>query len=133
MFRSSEEVLIQRYFDAFNRHEIDSVIACFHDEPLLIDMKGGLHDGREAVRRFYEHEFARFPDGRCEMRMVTGQAGCGMAEWLFVGTHGRSGQSVTAIGAEVFEFADGKVKALREYHRLTAPGLRSDGAEPVSR
>jgi ketosteroid isomerase-like protein len=84
-------------------------------------MEGGRHDGREAVRRRYEHELASFPDGRCEMRMVTGQAGGGMVESLFVGTHVRSGHSVAAIGAEVLEFADGKIKALRDYHRLTAP------------
>jgi ketosteroid isomerase-like protein len=122
MSRSPEEEVIQRYFDSFNRHDIDAVMACFHDEPLLIDMEGGRHDGREAIRRRYEHEFTTFPDGRCEMRTVTGHAGCGMAESRFVGTLGRSGQSVTAIGAEVFDFADGKIKALRDYHRLTGPG-----------
>lgn len=120
MARSSEEELIQRYFDTFNRHDIEGVMACFHDEPLLVDMKGGHHEGGEAVRRRYLHEFASFPDGRCEMRTVTGHGGCGMAESLFVGTHARSGQSVMAIGAEVLEFADGKIRALRDYHRLTA-------------
>ena len=43
-----------------------------------------------------------------------------MAESLFVGTHARSRRSVMAIGAEVIEFADGKIKAIRDYHRLTA-------------
>jgi taurine dehydrogenase small subunit len=116
-----EKELIERYFDALNLHDIDAVMACFHDEPLLIDLEGGRHDGREAVRRRYEYEFASFPDGRCEMRTVTGHAGCGMAESLFVGAHAQSGQSVTAIGAEVFEFADGKIKALRDYHRVAPP------------
>jgi ketosteroid isomerase-like protein len=120
MARSYEEELIQRYFEAFNRQDIDGVMGCFHDEPLLVDMEGGRHEGRQAVRRRYEQEFASFPDGRCEMRMITGHADCGMAESFFVGTHARSGQSVTAIGAEVLEFADGKIKALRDYHRLTS-------------
>jgi ketosteroid isomerase-like protein len=114
-----EEELIQRYFDAFNRHDIEGVMACFDDQPLLVDMKGVRHEGRAALRRRYEHEFATFPDGRCEMRTVTGQAGCGMAESLFLGTHIRSGQSVRAIGAEVIEFADGKIKEIRDYHRAT--------------
>lgn len=121
MPRSTEEELIQRYFDAFNRHDLEGVMACFHDEPLLVDMAaGGRHEGREALRRRYEHEFASFPDGRCEMRTVTGHSGCGMAESLFVGTHARSGRSVMAIGAEVIEFSYGKIRALRDYHRLTA-------------
>ena len=121
MSQSSEEERIQRYFDAFNRHDVDAVMACFHDEPLLIDIEGGRHDGREAVRQRYEYELTSFPDGRCDMRTVTGHAGCGMAEFMFVGAHARTGQSVTAIGADVFEFTDGKIKALRVYHRLTAP------------
>ena len=58
-------------------------------------------------------------DARCERSQVTPV--CGMAESLFVDTHARSGKSVTAIGAEVIEFAGGKIKALRDYHRLTAP------------
>lgn len=127
MPQSSEQELIQRYFNAFNRHDIDAVMACFHNEPLLIDFEGGRHDGREAVRQRYEYEFTSFLDGRCEMRTVTGHAGCGMAEWLFVGTHARTGRRGTAIGAEVFEFVDGKITALRVYPRLTRTGLCSDG------
>lgn len=30
-----EEELIQRYFDAFDRHDIERVMACFHE-----DMRG---------------------------------------------------------------------------------------------
>jgi steroid delta-isomerase-like uncharacterized protein len=121
MSQSSEEELIQRYFKAFNRHDIDAVMACFHDDPLFTDMEGGCHEGRDAVRRRYEYEFASFPNGRCDMRTVIAHAGCGMAESLFVGAHARTGQRVAAIGAEVFEFADGKIKALRDYHRRTTP------------
>ncbi len=28
-----EEQLIQQYFAAFNRHDIEGVMACFHDYP----------------------------------------------------------------------------------------------------
>ena len=31
-----EEKLIRRYFDAFNRHDIEGVMACFHDEAVLV-------------------------------------------------------------------------------------------------
>ena len=31
-----EERLIQHYFDAFNRHDIEGVMACFHDEAVLV-------------------------------------------------------------------------------------------------
>ena len=119
MSRSVEEDLIRRYFDAFNRHDVDGVMSCFHDEPVLIDMEGVRHEGRAAIRRRYEYEFSSVPDGRCEMRTVLGQGGAGMAESLFTGTHARSGRSIMAIGAEVIEFADGRFKTIRDYHRLT--------------
>ena len=37
---TSEEELIQRYFDAFNRHDIEGVMACFHEEPVLVGATG---------------------------------------------------------------------------------------------
>ena len=35
-----EEQLIQRYFDAFNRHDIEGVMACYHEEPVLVSSAG---------------------------------------------------------------------------------------------
>lgn len=75
MPRSVEEELIQRYFGAFNRHEIESVIACFHDEPHLIDSEGVRHEGQAAVRRFYEEQFATFPRWSMRLANVHGTGG----------------------------------------------------------
>jgi len=78
-----EEHLIRRYFDAFNRHDIEGVMACFHDHPVIVDAEGRRFAGREEVRRSYETSFALFPDGRCDLRSRTGNDGRGMAESLF--------------------------------------------------
>jgi taurine dehydrogenase small subunit len=112
-----EEQLIQRYFDAFNRHDIEGVMACFHEQPVIVDGEGRRFEGREAVRRSYETSFALFPDGRCDLRSCTGNDGRGMAESLFHGTRPREGRVVEAIGAEVMEIVDGKIKEIRDYHR----------------
>jgi len=32
--------LIQRYFDACNLHVLEGVVACFHQEPVIIDVDG---------------------------------------------------------------------------------------------
>jgi hypothetical protein len=42
-----------------------------------------------------------------------------MAETQFRGTHAKTGETVTASGPEVVEFAQDKIKELRDYHRLT--------------
>jgi len=115
-----EEQLIQRYFDAFNNHDIEGVMICFHAEPLIVDATDRQFAGRDAVRRYYETSFALFPDARCDLRMLTGNNGHGMAESFFHGTRPREGKVIEAIGAEVVEIADGKIKELRDYHRPVA-------------
>jgi ketosteroid isomerase-like protein len=112
-----EEQLIQRYFDAFNRHDIEGVMACFHEEPALVHGDGKRLAGRPQVRRQYETEFEACPDGRCELRLCTGNSGRGVAESLFHGTRARDGKLIEAIGAEVMEIVGGKIKEIRDYHQ----------------
>ncbi len=115
-----EERLIQRYFDAFNRHDIEEVMACYHEEPVIIAANGKRCAGRAEVRRSYETEFAVFPDAHCDLRVCTGNSGHGVAESLFHGT-GAKKRKVEAIGAEVMEIVDGKIKELRDYHHSVPP------------
>lgn len=113
-----EEELIERYFEAFN-HDIEGVMACFHDEPVLIGATRKRCAGLEEVRRSYETEFATFADGRCDLRLCTGNGGRGVAESFFHGTHSQRGK-FEAIGAEVMENVDGKIKEIRDYHHALA-------------
>ncbi len=112
-----EEQLIQRYFDAFNRHDLEGVMACYHEEPVLVSPDGKRCTGRAEVRRSYETEFATFPDAHCALRVCTGNSGHGVAESFFTGTRAERGK-VEAIGAEVMEIVDGKIKEIRDYHHL---------------
>jgi ketosteroid isomerase-like protein len=113
-----EEQLIQRYFDAFNAHDIEGVMACFHEQPAIVDVEGKRYDGRDEVRRHYETGFALMPDCRCDLRTMTGNSGRGVAESFFHGTRPRYGKVIEAIGAEVMEIVDGRIKEIRDYHRL---------------
>ncbi len=113
----SEHDLIRRYFDAFNRHDLDAVLACFHPAAMIIGSDGSRHDGLEAVRALYVEQFAVTPDGRCDLRSVAAADGCAEAESLFHGTRARDGRVVRAIGVERFEFVDGCIKEIRVSHR----------------
>jgi hypothetical protein len=130
---TTEEELIKRYFDAFNRHDIEAVVACFHDRAVLVGPNGKRLAGLAEVRRSYETEFALFPDAHCELRVCTGNRGQGVAESYFTGTRSGHGK-IEAIGAEVMEIVDGKIKEIRDYHH-TLPGkiapesARKDNAE----
>ena len=114
---TAEEELIQRYFDAFNRHDINAVMACFVEHAVVVDMEGRRFEGAKEVRRYYETGFAMIPDGRCDLRAMAGANDQGVAESLFHGTSAR-GRMIKALGAEVIEFAGGKIKEIRDYHRL---------------
>src|SRR3981189_109130 len=113
-----EEELIDRYFDAFNQHDIDAVMACFHEHPVIVDPTGKRWEGRDVVRRHYETGFDLFPDGRCDLRLCTGNSGRAVAESRFRGT--RTGRVVEALGAGVMEIADAQIKESRAYPHPSA-------------
>ncbi len=114
---TAEEELIQRYFDAFNSHDVEGVMACFHDDPVMVDATGTRFEGREEVRRHYETGFALMPDCRCDLRMLSGHSGRGVAESYFHGTRQRYQRVIEAMGAEVVEIVDDRIKEIRDYHR----------------
>lgn len=112
-----EEELIQRYFDAFNRHDLEGVMACFHDEPVIIDVEGRRFEGREAIGRRYEENFTSMPDCHCDLSVLTGHSGYGVAESLFQRARPRYGTIVLEIGVEVMQIADGRIREIRGYRR----------------
>ena len=117
---TSEESLIKRYFDAFNRHDLDGVMECFHHDAVVIGPYGKRVEGRDNVRRHYRSGFDGIPDGNCELRMCTGNNGRAVAESRFTGTQASSGKAIEAMGAELMEIVDGKIKEIRDYHQSAA-------------
>lgn len=114
---TQEEAVIRRYFDAFNRHDIEAVMACFHDPPAIVDAAGKRTEGRAAVLAIYEESFRRFPDGQCDLRTCAGNRGRAVAESRFTGTSARDGRQVEGFGAEVLELEGGRIREIRDYHR----------------
>ncbi len=123
-----EEQLIQRYFRAFNRHDLEAVMECFHDSPALVDAAGRRTEGRDAVRAAYQESFRRFPDGRCDLRTCAGNEGRAVAESRFHGTSASDGHPVEGFGAEVVELVGGKIKEIRDYHRIRSKAETSTRA-----
>ena len=79
---------IHRYFEAFNNHDFEGVIACFHPQPVVVDSDGRRHERVDAVRRLNRFQFSLAADGRCDLRSLVGNGGRGMAESL--SRHARS-------------------------------------------
>ena len=116
MSGTPEERCITAYFDAFNRHDVEGVLACFCDDVALVSPDGTRVVGLDAARARYAHEFATMPDAFCELQVANGHAGYGVAESVFRATV--NGRPLEAVGAEVIEFVDGRISEIRDYHRL---------------
>ena len=114
---TEEEQVIRRYFQTFNRQNIEGLMECFHEHPVLVTARGKRIEGRAEVRRCYEQSFASFPDGRCQLRTCTGRDGHAVAESRFLGTRKRDGGVVESVGVEMIEIVDGKIKEIRDYHK----------------
>ena len=61
VFMTSEEQLIKRYFDAFNRHDLEAVLACFHDEAVLVGPNGKRLVGHRGSSTFIRNGIRAFP------------------------------------------------------------------------
>ena len=122
MSEPSERALVERYFDAFNRHDLEGVVACFRPDAVVVGSDGRRYDGLAAVRAMYAEQFALTPDGRCDLTAIVAGDGRGAAESSFYGTTARSGRAVRAIGVELFEFVDGRIKEIRDHHRRVNAG-----------
>lgn len=113
---SRETALIERYFDAFNRHDLDAVMACFDAEAVITAAHGRHIEGAEAIRAYYASTFAAFHDAKCTIRTLVGADGTGSVESLFTGTRAGAEQPIRLMGVEVLEFRGDKITALRDYH-----------------
>jgi ketosteroid isomerase-like protein len=49
---------------------------------------------------------------------LLGGGGRGVAESSFHGTRRKDGLAINAVGVEMFEFRDGRIAEIRDYHRL---------------
>jgi hypothetical protein len=123
---TSEEGLVRRYFEAFNRHDIEGVMACFSEDAVMISANGRRRNGLTEIRRSYESGFSMLPDGRCDLRACTGGNGRAMAESIFRGT-GPGGETVRLVGVESIEISGGRIKQIRDYH-LQMPSVSNDSA-----
>src|SRR5262245_12832230 len=117
MSQSSEEQVIQRYFVAFNSHDLDAVLACFHQDAIIVGSDGSRYDGLDAVHSLYAEQFAITPDCRCDLRSVTTANGKSDAESLFQGTRARDGHPIRAVGLERFTILDGRIREMHVHHR----------------
>lgn len=106
--------LLQAFLDAFNRHDLDTIIGFFADDcefffPRGERPRGDRFVGKEAVRAGLAKRFEGIPDVHYgDDRHWVGD-GFGVSEWTLTGTS-TAGDRIEVRGVDLLEFdADAKI------------------------
>lgn len=113
MTRVTAPADLARLFDAFNRHDLDAIMAffaedCVFDAVAGPEAHGTRHDGAPAIARAFESVWAALPDARWDHRDHLVQGDRAVSEWTFSGT-AADGSRIEAEGADLFRLRGGLI------------------------
>lgn len=99
--------------EAFNRHDLDTIMSYFNDDCVLYMPRGKAprgerYIGKQQVRAGLASRFEGIPDVHYgeDSHWVCGNLG--VSEWTLTGTR-KGGDSIEVRGVDLLEFLDGKV------------------------
>jgi ketosteroid isomerase-like protein len=104
---------LRGFLDAFNRHDLDAIMAYFHDDcvfymPRGKGPRGDRCVGKQEVRAGLSIRFEGIPDVHYGEDAHWTCGSLGVSEWTLTGTR-KSGGSIEVRGVDLLEFRDGKV------------------------
>ena len=120
------EDVLKLFLDAFNRHDLDAIMAFFTDDcsfdfPKGPSPYGQRFVGKVAVREGLASRFKGIPDVHYgdDRHFVSVSGDRGVSEWLLTGTT-QSGEHVEVRGCDLFEFSlkDGKIRRKDSYWKV---------------
>ena len=113
--------LLDRFADAWNRHDLDALMSMMTDECVFEasagpDVNGQRSEGREAVRAAFAAVFQTYPDAHWAhpRHIVSGDRA--VSEWTFTGTR-RDGTRVEVAGCDLFTLRDGRIAVKNSYRK----------------
>jgi steroid delta-isomerase-like uncharacterized protein len=111
--------IVREFETAFNRQDVDALLACFTPDGSYVDTFFGAHTG-PALRPMFERMFREGRDYAWVMDTVIETPAAAAAEWTFgyVVTDAiprSAGRRVRFRGMSVFELEDGRIARYREY------------------
>ena len=105
--------LLKGFLDAFNRHDLDSIMDYFADDCELYTPRGATprghrYLGKKDVRAALAKRFEGIPDVHYGEDRHWACGDLGVSEWTLTGTS-TSGQRLEVRGVDLLEFVDGKI------------------------
>src|SRR5262249_28216832 len=120
--RSSLVLLLDTFADAYNRHDVDGIMACMSDDCVFVsffgpDVCGEAFHGRARVEQRVRAGLADFPDAHWEIagHFVSGDRG--VSEWTFRGTRRGTIEKIERLGVDVFTFRHGKIAVKNTFQK----------------
>jgi steroid delta-isomerase-like uncharacterized protein len=115
------EETIARYNDAWNAHDLDTIMSMHADDMVFENHTAGERADGEAAREHIGSIFETWPDIRFETRRAYVRDGLVVQEWTATATHENemrrgdlvaepTGKTITWKGLDVIPFEDGLVK-----------------------
>ena len=121
--------LLERFADAWNRHDLDALMSMMTDDCVFEASAGPQVDGRrsegpQAVRAAYAAVFEAFHDAHWANPRHFIADSRGVSEWTFSGTQ-KDGKRIEVNGCDLFTFRDGKIAVKNSYRKNRPPVLGS--------
>jgi len=106
---------LQAFADAWNRHDLDALMAHMTEDAVFISSNGTRATGAQAVRAAFASVFEAFPDASWneDVHFVSGERG--VSEWVFKGTDAEDGTVVEKRGCDILTFLNGKISVKDTY------------------
>jgi hypothetical protein len=114
MSEQGAQALLERFGEAWNKHDIDGLMACMTEDCSYLaasgtEKEGQVFSGAAAVRSAFAGIFAKFADAQWRNAAHVVQGSRGFSEWLFTATDPATNAPVAVHGVDVFVLRDGKI------------------------
>ena len=105
--------VLKGFLDAFNRHDLDSIMSYFADDcvfymPRGVGPRGDRFVGQQDVRAGLAKRFEGIPNVHYGDDRHWAGENFGISEWTLTGTT-TAGKQLSVRGVDLLEFADGKI------------------------
>ena len=128
MQRSEAEALVKRYLDAFNKGDVDGMLACLHEDVAHDINQGGREIGREKFRWFMATMNRHYREALSDVVVMADESGRrAAAEFTVRGTYletaeglpSADGQSYSLPAGIFFELDEGLISRVSTYYNLS--------------